>query len=138
VKEGAVDKDVTNWNQGQPEAAFAAGKAAMMINGPWNFGNLNAVTGLNYGAVEIPVNTPGQAVVGPIGGDLRDQTGKFAALMTIKQIDQAVVVVRNGAPTEPGASSCRTHPPRAKNIYGSQRDRRRNLSDRTRRASRET
>jgi multiple sugar transport system substrate-binding protein len=70
VKEGAVDKDVTNWNQGQPEAAFAAGKAAMMINGPWNFGNLNAVTGLNYGAVEIPVNTPGQAVVGPIGGEV--------------------------------------------------------------------
>jgi multiple sugar transport system substrate-binding protein len=70
VKEGAVDKDVTNWNQGQPEAAFAAGKAAMMINGPWNFGNLNTVTGLNYGAVEIPVNTPGQAVVGPIGGEV--------------------------------------------------------------------
>jgi len=40
-------------------------------------------------------------IVGMIGGDLRDQTGKFAALMTIKQIDQAVVVVRNGAPTDP-------------------------------------
>src|SRR5450755_5009416 len=56
-------------------------------------------------------------IVGMIGGDLRDQTGKFAALMTIKQIDQAVVVVRNGAPTEPGATSCRTHPPQAKNVY---------------------
>ena len=70
VKEGAVDKDVTNWNQGQPEAAFAAGKAAMMINGPWNFGTLNSVKGLNYGVVQIPVNTPGQAVVGPIGGEV--------------------------------------------------------------------
>jgi multiple sugar transport system substrate-binding protein len=70
VKEGAVDKDVTNWNQGQPEAAFAAGKAAMMINGPWNFGNLNAVKGLNYGVVQVPVNTPGQVVVGPIGGEV--------------------------------------------------------------------
>jgi len=70
VKEGAVDKDATNWNQGQPEAAFAAGKAAMMINGPWNFGNLNLVKGLNYGVVEIPVNTTGQAVVGPIGGEV--------------------------------------------------------------------
>src|ERR1700693_5152115 len=77
-------------------------------------------------------------IVGMIGEDLRDQTGKFAALMTIKQIDQAVVVVRNGAPTEPGATSCRTHPPQAKNVYGSQRGRRRNLSDRTRRASGET
>jgi multiple sugar transport system substrate-binding protein len=70
VKEGAVDKDVTNWNQGQPEAAFAADKAAMMINGPWQFGNLNSVKGLNYGVVQIPVNTPGQAVVGPIGGEV--------------------------------------------------------------------
>ena len=41
-----------------------------MINGPWNFGNLNSVKGLNYGVVEIPVNTPGQAVVGPIGGEV--------------------------------------------------------------------
>jgi multiple sugar transport system substrate-binding protein len=70
VKEGAVDKDVTNWNQGQPEAAFAADKAAMMINGPWFFGTLNSVKGLNYGVVEIPVNTPGQAVVGPVGGEV--------------------------------------------------------------------
>jgi hypothetical protein len=77
-------------------------------------------------------------IVGMIGWDLRDQTGEFAALMTIKQIDQAVVVVRNGAPTEPGATSCRTHPPQAKNVYGSQRNRCRNLSDRTRRASGET
>lgn len=70
VKEGAVDKDLTNWNQGPPEAEFAAGKAAMMINGPWFFGTLNSVKGLNYGVVQIPVNTPGQDVVGPIGGEV--------------------------------------------------------------------
>ena len=70
AKEGAVDKDFTNWNQGQPEAAFAAGKAAMMINGPWFFGTLNSVKGLNYGVVKIPVNTPGQNVVGPVGGEV--------------------------------------------------------------------
>jgi multiple sugar transport system substrate-binding protein len=70
AKEGAVDKDFTNWNQGQPEAAFAAGKAAMMINGPWFFGTLNSVKGLNWGVVQIPVNTPGQDVVGPVGGEV--------------------------------------------------------------------
>jgi len=70
VKEGAVDKDLTTWNQGPPESAFAAGKAAMMINGPWFFGTLNSVKGLNYGVVQIPVNTPGQNVVGPIGGEV--------------------------------------------------------------------
>ena len=70
TKEGAIDKDFTNWNQGQPEAEFAAGKAAMMINGPWFFPTLNSVKGLSYGVVEIPVNTPGQNVVGPIGGEV--------------------------------------------------------------------
>ncbi len=70
VKEGAVDRDFTNWNQGPPEAQFAADKAAMMINGPWFFSTLNSVKGLNYGVVEIPVNTPGQTVVGPIGGEV--------------------------------------------------------------------
>jgi multiple sugar transport system substrate-binding protein len=42
----------------------------MMINGPWFFGTLNSVKGLNYGVVKIPVNTPGQNVVGPIGGEV--------------------------------------------------------------------
>ena len=70
AKEGAVDRDFTNWNQGQPEAAFAADKAAMMINGPWFFGTLNSVKGLNYGVVQIPVNTPGQNVVGSVGGEV--------------------------------------------------------------------
>jgi multiple sugar transport system substrate-binding protein len=70
TKEGAINKDFTNWNQGQPEAMFAAGKAAMMINGPWFFPTLNSVKGLSYGVVEIPVNTPGQNVVGPIGGEV--------------------------------------------------------------------
>jgi multiple sugar transport system substrate-binding protein len=70
AKEGAIDKDFTTWNQGQPEAAFAADKAAMMINGPWFFGTLNSVKGLNWGVVQIPVNTAGQNVVGPVGGEV--------------------------------------------------------------------
>jgi len=68
VKEGAVNKDLVDWSQGPPEAAFAAGQAAMMINGPWFFPTLNDVKGLNYGLVSIPVNTPGQNPVGPVGG----------------------------------------------------------------------
>jgi multiple sugar transport system substrate-binding protein len=70
VKEGAVSKDVVNWSQGQPEAEFAAGKAAMMVNGPWFFGTLDKVKGLHYGVVEIPVNKPSQYVVPPIGGEV--------------------------------------------------------------------
>ncbi len=70
AKEKAVSPDVSTWGQVQPEQYFADFKAAMMVNGPWFISTLNAVKGLHFGITEIPVNTPGQAVVPPIGGEL--------------------------------------------------------------------
>ncbi|HUC14375.1 MAG TPA: extracellular solute-binding protein [Acidimicrobiales bacterium] len=70
VQEKAVSPAVTTWGQVQPENFFADSKAAMMVNGPWFLSTLNGVKGLDYGVAEIPVNTPGQNVVPPIGGEL--------------------------------------------------------------------
>jgi multiple sugar transport system substrate-binding protein len=70
VKEGATPPDVVNWGQGQPDSEFAAGKAAMQINGPWNFPGLDAIKGLSYGVVPIPLNKRGQTLVVPIGGEV--------------------------------------------------------------------
>ncbi|MBZ4646506.1 MAG: extracellular solute-binding protein family 1 [Clostridia bacterium] len=36
VKNGYMSKEVINWTQADAEKQFATGKAAMMINGPWN------------------------------------------------------------------------------------------------------
>lgn len=70
VKEGAAPLDVLNWGQGQPDSYFAAGKAAMQENGPWNMSGLDAVKGLSYGIIPIPVDHSGQTVIVPIGGEV--------------------------------------------------------------------
>ena len=54
MKDGSAPKDVVNWTQTTVEEEFAAGKTAMMVNGPWNLPALNSIKGLNYGAVEHP------------------------------------------------------------------------------------
>ena len=36
VKEGYMSNEIINWTQADVQKQFATGKAAMMINGPWN------------------------------------------------------------------------------------------------------
>jgi multiple sugar transport system substrate-binding protein len=69
VKDGAASKSVLTWTQGDVLDQFKAGKAAMMINGPWQLPALNAVKGLNYGVVPIPAPAAGKATIGPLGGE---------------------------------------------------------------------
>ena len=70
MKDGSLSKGALNWTQADAENQFAAGKAAMMINGPWQFPALDAVKGLNYGVVPIPVNKTGQVAQAPLGGEV--------------------------------------------------------------------
>lgn len=70
MKDGSLSKGALNWTQADVENQFAAGKAAMMVNGPWQFPALNAVKGLNYGVVPIPVNKAGQVAQAPLGGEV--------------------------------------------------------------------
>jgi multiple sugar transport system substrate-binding protein len=69
VKDGAASKSVLTWTQGDVLDQFTAGKAAMMINGPWQLPALNAVKGLNYGVVPIPAPAAGKPTIGPLGGE---------------------------------------------------------------------
>jgi multiple sugar transport system substrate-binding protein len=69
VKNGAASKSVLTWTQGDVLDQFKAGKAAMMINGPWQLPALNAIKGLNYGVVPIPAPAAGKPTVGPLGGE---------------------------------------------------------------------
>ncbi|MCW8200256.1 extracellular solute-binding protein [Verminephrobacter aporrectodeae subsp. tuberculatae] len=70
VQSGAVSKSVVNWSQSDVNDQFIAGKAAMMINGPWNMPKLNQSTGLDYGIAQIPVNIAGQTPITPLGGEM--------------------------------------------------------------------
>jgi multiple sugar transport system substrate-binding protein len=73
VTDGSASKACLNWAQ-TPDASgqFIAGKAAMMVNGPWNFPTLNQSNmyyGKQFGIVPVPVRVAGQHVVVPLGGE---------------------------------------------------------------------
>ncbi len=68
VDDGSASKSVVNWSQGDVNDQFMAGKAAMMLNGPWNIPNLKK-NKINFGAVTFPINTAGQTAVAPLGGE---------------------------------------------------------------------
>jgi multiple sugar transport system substrate-binding protein len=69
VNSGSASRSVVNWGQADVKDQFAAGKAAMMVNGPWQFPALDKVQGLNYDVVPIPVPQAGESVVAPLGGE---------------------------------------------------------------------
>jgi multiple sugar transport system substrate-binding protein len=71
VTDGSVSKSVVTWTQADAEAQFAAGEAAMMVNGPWQLPVLDtsAVKG-NFGIVTIPVPKAGDHPVTPLGGEM--------------------------------------------------------------------
>jgi multiple sugar transport system substrate-binding protein len=73
VDDRSASKDCLNWSQ-TPAAStqFIDGKAAMMVNGPWNFPTLNQnhmVYGKQFGIVPVPTRVAGQHVVVPLGGE---------------------------------------------------------------------
>jgi multiple sugar transport system substrate-binding protein len=67
---GYVSKSAVNWTQADAKDQFAAGKAAMMINGPWQIPALNAVDGLEWASATIPVPKAGDKPAAPLGGEL--------------------------------------------------------------------
>ncbi|MFY9713789.1 MAG: extracellular solute-binding protein [Microbacterium sp.] len=70
VDAGSASTSVINWSQADVKDQFMAGKAAMMINGPWQIPALNEDPDLKYASVQVPVNTVGQTPIAPLGGEV--------------------------------------------------------------------
>jgi len=68
VKKGVASKDVVNWDQGDVPNQFIGGRAATMVMGPWQLGNVQK-SGIDFGIVTIPVPKEGQKPVVPLGGE---------------------------------------------------------------------
>ncbi|TCM51946.1 ABC transporter substrate-binding protein [Kribbella sp. VKM Ac-2568] len=69
VKSGSASKSVINWTQGDVNDQFIAGKAAMMVNGPWQIPALNKAPNVKWDVVQFPVNKTGQTPTAPLGGE---------------------------------------------------------------------
>ncbi|WP_129288026.1 ABC transporter substrate-binding protein [Streptomyces sp. GZWMJZ-114] len=70
VEQGLMSKSAVTWAQSDANDQFAAGKAAMMINGPWQFPGLDTKKDLKYGVAQIPVPTAGDTLKVPLGGEV--------------------------------------------------------------------
>jgi len=76
VKDGSASKSVLNWGQ-DPDLTqqFMQGHAAMIVDGPWIFPELNQkgwTYNKEYGIVPIPTDKAGQTVIAPLGGETID------------------------------------------------------------------
>lgn len=69
VQSGSASKSVINWTQGDAKDQFAAGKAAMMVNGPWQIPALEKTPNIKWEVVTFPLNKPDQTPVAPLGGE---------------------------------------------------------------------
>jgi multiple sugar transport system substrate-binding protein len=69
VQSGSASKSVINWTQGDAKDQFAAGKAAMMVNGPWQIPALAKTPNVKWDVVTFPLNKPDQTPVAPLGGE---------------------------------------------------------------------
>ena len=73
IADGSASKDCLQWSQTPAVSTqFIDGKAAMMVNGPWNFPTMNQAKlfyGKQFGIVPVPVNKAGQHVIVPLGGE---------------------------------------------------------------------
>ncbi|MEU1371233.1 extracellular solute-binding protein [Streptomyces sp. NPDC005803] len=70
VRNGSMSKSVLNWTQADVHDQFAAGRTAMMINGPWRIAALDKDKDLHWGVAPIPVPRLGQSPVTPLGGEV--------------------------------------------------------------------
>ncbi|MFE7011222.1 extracellular solute-binding protein [Streptomyces sp. NPDC057651] len=68
VSDGSASKSVVSWNQQDVNDQFVAGRAAMMINGPWQVPVLSAQKKVDWAVARIPVPEAGQDAIPPIGG----------------------------------------------------------------------
>jgi multiple sugar transport system substrate-binding protein len=69
VQSGSASKSVINWTQGDAKDQFVAGKAAMMVNGPWQIPALQESPKVKWDVVTFPLNKPDQTPVAPLGGE---------------------------------------------------------------------
>jgi multiple sugar transport system substrate-binding protein len=119
--DGSMSKSSINWAQADVNNQFLAGKAAMMINGPWQLPALNAKKGLEFDSVPIPTRT-GEATVAPLGGeaftvpqtgdkDKMKLAGKFVECLNTDKMQKVIAGVTGNVPTniEVGAAWAKDH-----------------------------
>lgn len=65
VKEGSMSQEVINWTQADARIQFVTGKAAMMVNGPWQIATIRSeAPDLKWNVVKVPKDKVFASVLG--------------------------------------------------------------------------
>ncbi|WP_438433210.1 ABC transporter substrate-binding protein [Gorillibacterium sp. sgz500922] len=85
VKDNSISKEVVNWTQADVMKQFAAGKVAMMVNGPWQIPELKTnAPDLQYGVTLLPKDGKYTSVLG----------GENLGVVNGKNVDDAVKFIK--------------------------------------------
>ncbi|MGO4269979.1 ABC transporter substrate-binding protein [Paenibacillus sp. TAF58] len=91
VKDQSVSKEVLNWTQADVMKQFAAGKVAIMVNGPWQIPELKtSAPDLKYGVALLPKGEKNASVLG----------GENLGVVNGKNVDDAVKFIKYVASPE--------------------------------------
>jgi multiple sugar transport system substrate-binding protein len=116
VNSGSASKSVVTWTQADVNDQFAAGKAAMMINGPWQLPVLNKKAGLHFGILPTPAPKAGDTVISPLGGETwtvpntgdkakEAAAAKIVACLNSDQSQMTLAAERQTVPTKTALAS---------------------------------
>jgi len=121
--DGSMSKSSVTWAQADVNNQFIAGKAAMMINGPWQLPALNAAKNLHFDSVPIPTRLASQKTVAPLGGETfnvpntgnKDKmalAGKFVGCMNKPSMQTQIAGVTGNVPSNEAkaAAWAKSHP----------------------------
>ncbi|MFJ7996237.1 extracellular solute-binding protein [Streptomyces sp. NPDC096310] len=97
IDDKSASSAVVNWNQQDVNDQFIAGRAAMMINGPWQVPVLGEHQDLDWAVAAIPVPEAGRPPVPPIGGTVMTlpRTGDTGRQRTAARIIDCLNEQRN-------------------------------------------
>ncbi len=85
MSDGSVSKEALNWDQTAVEGEFAQGRAAMMINGPWQIPTLaKDAPNLDYGVALLPADKEKASALGGENYLLTDGPNEKAAWDLVK------------------------------------------------------
>ncbi|SEG91838.1 multiple sugar transport system substrate-binding protein [Nonomuraea solani] len=68
--DGSISKSSINWSQDDVIDQFIAGKAAMVVNGPWQIPALEKRKDVKWAAFPVPTRLATQTTVAPLGGEV--------------------------------------------------------------------
>ncbi len=95
IVDGSMSAEVIGWTQYDAQKQFSAGKAAMMINGPWTLGSIERDSpSLKYGIAKVPKDTRFASVLGGENVAITRQAHREAAWVFVRYLASREIVGR--------------------------------------------